>query len=178
LGGNPEVKLLDTQSGNWSAANAQKIVNAWLAKYPGQIDGIFSANDDMAVGAVEALRAKGLAGEIPVTGSDGSADMLNLIKQGDALSTMKIDAYGQGAYAAAIAYASLVGDINATELTKAQRDFYLDARLVTKENVDEAMQVSEDFDPAGYTYDKLNTDLWGRVAAPIDDETWIPTVPD
>lgn len=173
----PNVKLLDTQTANWTAATAQKVVNTWLAKYPDQVKGIFSANDDMAVGAVEALRAKGLNGKIFVTGSDGASDMLNLVKSGDALSTMQNDAYGQGAYSAAIAYASLVGDIKPDELTHEQRDFYLKASLVTKANVDEAIKRNDSFDPAKYSYDALKGDLWSDVYAPIDDKTWIPDVP-
>ncbi|VXC43491.1 D-ribose-binding protein [Arthrobacter sp. 9V] len=174
---NPEVNLLDTQTANWTAANAQSAVNALLSKYPGKIKGIFSANDDMAVGAVEALRSKGLAGKIFVTGSDGSSDMLGLIKKGDALSTVKTDAFGQGAYGAAIAYASIIGDIKPSELTHEQRDFYLKQQVVTRDNVDAALAIGANFRPADYTYDKLKDDLWGSVASPINDDTWIPDVP-
>jgi ribose transport system substrate-binding protein len=172
-----DIKLLDTQTANWTAANAQNAVNALLSKYPDKIKGIFAANDDMAVGAVEALRSKGLTGKIQVTGSDGSSDMLGLIKKGDALSTVKTDAYGQGAYGAALAYASIVGDIKPSELSHEQRDFYLKQQVVTKENVDEALAIGTNFDAANYSYTKLKQDLWGSVASPIDDATWIPDVP-
>lgn len=175
---NPDVKLLDTQTANWAAPAAQKAVNTLLAKYPsGQLEGIFAANDDMAVGTVEALRAKGLNGKVFVTGSDGSPDMLNLIKSGDALSTMQVDAYGQGAYAAAIAYASEVGDLDASKLTHQQRDFYLNSQLVTKANVDDAIATITNFDKSKYTYDALKRDLWADVYSPIDDSTWIPNIP-
>lgn len=170
------VKLLDTQTANWAAAAAQTKVNALLAKFPNQIKGIFSANDDMAVGAVEALRAKGLAGKIPVTGSDGSIDMLNLVKSGDAVSTMKIDAYGQGAYSAAIAIASLTGDIQADKLPHEHRDFYIKQQLVTKSNVAQAIAAENTFDASKYTYAKLKVNLWADNAGPIDDKTWIPNV--
>ncbi len=170
------VKLLDTQTANWTAAAAQSKVNALLAKYPDKIDGIFAANDDMAVGAVEALRAKGLTGKIPVTGSDGSIDMLNLVKSGDAFSTMKTDAYGQGAYAAAIAIASVTGDIKAAELPHEHRDFYLKQEFVTKSNAQQAIDATNNFDASKYSYDTLKADLWGDIASPIDDTTWIPAV--
>lgn len=173
----PGVQLLDVQTANWTASTAQTVVNAWLAKYPGQIKGIFSANDDMAVGAAEALRSKGLNGAIPVTGSDGSQDMLSLVKSGDALSTMQNDAFGQGAYATAIAYASLVGDIEAETLTPAQRDFFLKTTFVTGANVDQAMAVGANFDPARYSYDALKGNLWADVSRQIEDSTWIPAAP-
>lgn len=170
----PQVTLLETQTADWLAAKAQTTVNALLAKHGDQIDGIFSANDDMAVGAVEALRSKGLNGTIPVTGSDGGVDMLNLIKSGDALSTMQNDAFAQGAYATAIAYASLVGDLKAADMTRAQRDFFIQQNFVTAENVDQALNYDSSFDPAQYSYDVLKKDFWAKSAGPIDDATYIP----
>lgn len=171
----PSVTLLDMQTAFWTAPNAQTAINSLLSKFPNQIDGIFSANDDMAVGAVEALRSAGLNGQIPVTGFDGSADMLQLIKAGDALSTVKTDAYGQGAYAMAIAYAALIGDIDVNDLTHEQRDFYLKQQLVTAANVDEALAITDNFDPADYAYDVLKKDFWASATGQIDDDTWIPT---
>lgn len=173
---NTSVKLLDLQTANWAAATAQNAVQALLAKYPGQVKGVFAANDDMAVGTVEALRAKGLAGKVAVTGSDGSTDMLALIASGDATSTMRIDSYAQGAYGAAIAIASEVGDIDPATLSHAQRDFYIKQELVDKTNVQQVAASIKDFKATDYTYDKLKANLWERSAGAIDDTNWIPTV--
>lgn len=176
LKANPKIKLLDVQTANWLAADAQKDVSAWLAKYPGQIKGIFSANDDMAIGAVAALRSQGLAGKIPVTGSDGGSDMLKLIQSGDALSTIQNDAYGQGAYATALAYAAVVGDTNPAKLSHAQRDFYMKETLVQKAGVQKALDVAPSFDPSSYDYAKLKSNLWADSAGAIDNSEYIPTV--
>ncbi|WP_216332441.1 sugar ABC transporter substrate-binding protein [Rhizobium sp. X9] len=154
----PGVKLLDTQVGNWDQTQGQSITRAWLAKYGNDLNGVFSANDGMALGAVAALREKGLAGKIPVTGSDGSSDVIKLIEKGEMLSTMYVDGYVQGAYAVAIAAAAVKGDIKLDELKQSQRDFYLSQTLVTKDNA--ASILSAKKDASLFTYDTLKKNFW------------------
>jgi ribose transport system substrate-binding protein len=161
----PDVKLLDTQVGNWDQTQGQNITRAWLAKYGAQLNGIFSENDGMALGAVAALREKGLAGKIPVTGSDGSSDVLKLIKSGEMLSTMYIDGYVQGATGIALATAAVKGDIVLDKLSHEQRDFYLSQTLVTKANVDEIIGAKHD--PAEFTYDKMKANFWAASVGQI-----------
>ena len=161
----PDVKLLDVQVGNWDQTQGQTITRAWLAKYGLQLNGIFSANDGMALGAVAALREKGLAGKIPVTGSDGSSDVLRLIKSGDVLSTMYINGFIQGATATALAMAAVKGDIALDKLSKQQRDFYLSQTLVKKDNVDQILNAKND--PSDYTYEKLKSNFWANSVGEI-----------
>lgn len=154
----PGMKLLDTQVGNWDQTAGQNITRTWIAKYGDTLNGIFSENDGMALGAVAALREKGLSGKVPVTGSDGSSDVMKLIKTGEMLSTMYINGYIQGATATALAVAAAKGDIDLAELSEAQRDFYLSQTLVTKDNVDEILD--QKMDPAAFTYDKMKENFW------------------
>jgi len=161
----PNIHLLDEQVGNWDQATAQRIVESWLAKYGNRIGGVWTANDGMALGAVEALREHGLVGKVGVTGSDGSTDVLQLIKKGEITSTMYIDGAYQGALTMALAHAAAVGDIDPSKLTHAQREFYLRQTLVTKANVDQFLgkrdQASE------LSYDALKKDFWARSAGQV-----------
>lgn len=161
----PGVKLLDTQVGNWDQTQGQSIARAWLAKYGDQLNGIFSANDGMALGAVAALREKGLAGKIPVTGSDGSSDVIKLIEKGDMLSTMYIDGYVQGAYAVALAAAAVKGDIKIDELKQEQRDFFLSQTLVTKDNAASVLNAKKD--ASQFSYDALKGNFWAASVGQI-----------
>ncbi|CUX65232.1 D-ribose-binding protein (fragment) [Agrobacterium tumefaciens str. Kerr 14] len=122
------------------------------------MNGIFSSNDGMALGAVAALREVGKAGKIPVTGSDGSSDVLRLIKAGDMLSTMYINGYVQGATATALAIAAVKGDVDMSKLSEKQRDFYLSQTLVTKENADDILNQKMNADE--FTYEKMKADFW------------------
>ena len=62
LAANPKVKLLDLQVANWLSTEALEKTNAWLTQHGDEIKGIWAANDDMALGALEALRADDRAG--------------------------------------------------------------------------------------------------------------------
>jgi ribose transport system substrate-binding protein len=160
----PGMKVLDEQVGSWQQSPAQDITRTWLVKYGDQINGIFGMNDAMGLGAVAALREVGKVG-IPVTGTDGSSDVLELIKKGEMLSTVKGLNQEQGAVAAAITYAVRVGDLKLADLTEAQRDFNIAQELVTKDNVDAILAAKPD--PADYSYEKIKADLWGKSAGQI-----------
>jgi ribose transport system substrate-binding protein len=156
----PGMTVLGSQIANWSQTPAQVATRELLARFGSEVKGIFAQNDAMALGVVAALREKGLAGKIPVTGTDGSTDVLQLIKSGDILSTMKEDAFTQGSVAAALTYAAASGQLSLDGLTHAQRDFFLDQVLVTKANVDEVLKDKPD--PKANSYDALKANFWSN----------------
>ena len=96
LAANPDVKLLDFQVANWTATEALEKTNAWLTQFGDEIGGIWAANDDMALGAVEALRADGRAGKVPVTGIDGIQLAVEAIMAGEMAGTVAWDPYLAG----------------------------------------------------------------------------------
>ena len=56
----PDVKVLEDQTANWSRAEAQTLMENWLTAHPKQINGVIGQNDEMALGAIEAIKAAGL----------------------------------------------------------------------------------------------------------------------
>jgi simple sugar transport system substrate-binding protein len=70
---NANIEILDSQTGNFNPTEAKPVMEAFLKKYAGQIDGAFIHNDGMAGGAVEAIKAAGLnAGDIKIVSVDGT----------------------------------------------------------------------------------------------------------
>ena len=51
----PGIELLGYQSGDYNRVKAVKVMEDFLSAYGNKIDGIWCANDDMAVGAIEAV---------------------------------------------------------------------------------------------------------------------------
>lgn len=92
LAARPAIKLLDQQTANWDRTAAFPIMQTWLAKYGSQITAVWAANDDMALGALEALRAAGLAGKIAVVGVDGIPKAIDAIRKGEMIATVSSDA--------------------------------------------------------------------------------------
>lgn len=94
---NPGMKVVKVQAGNWYRDKGLSITEDWLQSGTG-IDVICSNNDEMALGAIQALKAKGLAGgKVLVGGVDATADALAAMKAGDLQVTVFQDAAGQGA---------------------------------------------------------------------------------
>ena len=92
----PDVKLLDLQVANWSATEALEKTNAWLTQFGDEIGGVWAANDDMALAAVEALRADGRAGKVPVTGIDGIQLAVEAILAGEMAGTVSSGSFLAG----------------------------------------------------------------------------------
>ena len=162
LKANPNVKLLDFQVANWKSTEAFNIVSAWLTRFGGDIKGIWAANDDMAVGTLEALRAEKLAGKVPVTGIDGIKTAIEAVRAGEFAATVSWDPYWQGSMGLSIAYAAKTGKIDPAKEPKEHREFYGTGVLVTKENADEFYKSHIESEP------KIDfNDLWSRVTGQI-----------
>lgn len=59
----PDVTLVETQPGDWNREKSQKVMEAFLVKYD-KIDGVYSGDDNMGVGALNAAKAAGREGII------------------------------------------------------------------------------------------------------------------
>lgn len=98
LGGRADVKVLANLPANYDRAEGMKITEDWVQKFP-KFDAIIAANDQMALGALQALKAAGRKG-VMISGIDGTADALAAIKVGDMSQSIFQNAKGQaqGAY--------------------------------------------------------------------------------
>ena len=69
------IEIIDSQTGNFTRAEALPVMQAFLQKYkPGEdFQGIFIHNDDMGIGAIEALKAAGVKpGDLFIVSVDGT----------------------------------------------------------------------------------------------------------
>ncbi|MET4634312.1 sugar ABC transporter substrate-binding protein [Kaistia defluvii] len=162
LAAHPDVKLLDYQVANWSATEALDKTNAWLTQFGDQITGIWAANDDMALAAVEALRADGRAGKVPVTGVDGIQLAVEAIQKGELAGTVAWDPYWQGGMGLAIGYAAKTGVFDPAKEPKEHREFYGKGVIITDENANTYYAENIAAEP------KMDwNDIWGRVSGQI-----------
>ena len=70
---NKNIEIIDSQTGNFTRAEGKPVMEAFLKKYADGIDGAFIHNDDMAIGAIEAMKAAGLKpGDIKIVSVDGT----------------------------------------------------------------------------------------------------------
>ncbi|GAB4198734.1 MAG: D-xylose ABC transporter substrate-binding protein [Roseiflexaceae bacterium] len=68
---------------NWDPANALKIMENVLTSQGNKVDAVVASNDGTALGALQALKAQKLAGVVPISGQDATADGSNSIAKGE-----------------------------------------------------------------------------------------------
>jgi inositol transport system substrate-binding protein len=91
----PDIKIIKEDTGNWSRDQGLALMENWLASGD-QIDAVASNNDEMAIGALQAIDAAGKLGKIIVGGVDASPDALQEMDKGRLNVTVFQNAKGQG----------------------------------------------------------------------------------
>ncbi|MGA2976253.1 MAG: substrate-binding domain-containing protein [Spirochaetia bacterium] len=87
-----KVKIVaDQWVENWDPANATKIMENVLTAQNNNIDAVVASNDGTAGGAIQALKAQGLAGKVPISGQDATAAGCNYIVKGEQTVTVYKD---------------------------------------------------------------------------------------
>jgi ribose transport system substrate-binding protein len=128
---NSEIKILESSSANWATDEAFVLTTKLLDKYD-SVDAILAANDNMALGVIQALELKGLKGKILVGSYDNLEEARNEIRAGNMHATIEQHPELMGAYGLELAMMALKG-----EKVPLNRQTPLD--LITTENI-EAME--------------------------------------
>jgi len=123
-----EIDVIDRQTANWQRDEAQDMMTNWLST--GQpFDAVIANNDVMAIGAIQAMKASGIAMEdVVVGGIDATRDALLAMAAGELDVTVFQDAAGQGAGSIDAALALARGE-------EVDRKVYIPFQLVTPENM-------------------------------------------
>lgn len=151
----PNIEVVDSQTASWSQSDAMTLVENWIVNYP-DLKGIFSANDTMALGAVEALKNAGKNGEIKVSGCDGIEAALNAVKDGDLVITNANDGYCIAGYGASYAIQAALGSLDVEGMDPAERLIFCKTTLVTNDNVDDIISKFIETQDPGYDYSDLS----------------------
>lgn len=80
----PGMTIVASQTANFDRATGQKTMETLLQAHP-DVAGVFGANDEMAIGAIAALKAGGKkpGQDVKVVSIDGTKDAINLVLAGD-----------------------------------------------------------------------------------------------
>ena len=90
------MKIVEEQTGNWSRTQGQDLMSNWLSAGT-KFDAVVSNNDEMAIGAIQALKAANVSMEDMIVGGvDATQDALAAMAAGDLDVTVFQDAAGQG----------------------------------------------------------------------------------
>ena len=123
-----DIKILDSQFGNWSRDDAFKVMQDFLTKYP-HIDAVWAQDDDMVVSVLEAIKQAKRTDIKLVIGGAGMKEMVKKVMDGDPLVPVDV-LYSPSMVAVAM-------DVTAAGLEShvpVRGNYILNATLVTKEN--------------------------------------------
>lgn len=132
----PDIELLDVQTADFRRDLGFEVTETLLNKHGGAVGAIWSSNDDMALGAYEALKKAGRDGDIYLAGVDGTPEAIELIleEKSGFVATVSPDAAWQGGAGLALAHQAATGKIKVADIPTAERSFNAKQFLVTSGN--------------------------------------------
>ncbi|GGE16081.1 rhizopine-binding protein [Aureimonas endophytica] len=124
------IKIVDRQAAGWDRIEAQNIMTNWLSS-ASDFDAVIANNDEMAIGAIQALKAVGRDPKsVVVAGIDATPDGLAAMKAGDLDVTVFQNATAQGA-------ASVDAAVKLAKGETTERNIWVPFELVTPANMDQ-----------------------------------------
>ncbi|HEY3284193.1 MAG TPA: substrate-binding domain-containing protein [Armatimonadota bacterium] len=104
----PGIKVVDSKTAHWQTAEAETVFADMLQANP-SIQGVFAANDMMALGAIQAIAAAGKTGKVRVVGYDNLKEAQDAIREGKMDATIEQHPDLMGKEGVALAKAILDG---------------------------------------------------------------------
>jgi ribose transport system substrate-binding protein/inositol transport system substrate-binding protein len=124
------MKILDEQTAGWDPVKAQDLMTNWIAAGH-KPAAVVSNNDNMAIGAINAMKAAGWdMKDVVVGGVDATQEALAYMKAGDLDVTVFQDAFGQGSGAVDAAIKLAKGE-------KVETKVWIPFQLVTPDNMEQ-----------------------------------------
>lgn len=108
---------------NWERSQASALMEQWLELYPDTIELVLSNNDDMALGAIDALDRAG-GKKISVVGIDGTTQGQDAVQSGKMLGTVSSDKTGYANAIFTIAATAGMGEPIPGEITLDKGKYY------------------------------------------------------
>lgn len=140
-----KVKKIAEEAAMWDRMKSQTIMESVLASQDGNIDCVIANNDDMALGAIDALKMKGYFQNgkyMPVVGVDATSSAIKALEEGALLGTVLNDAATQGQAIFNLSNVLAQGQIpdsnncgfNVTD----GKYIWVDYKTITKQNISDA----------------------------------------
>lgn len=130
LDAHPGITALDIKTANWTREGALELMENYIQDFGDKIDAVIAHNDEMALGAIQALESAGMLDKVVITGIDAIYDSCVAIKEGKMDYTVSQDAALEGSLAIDAAITLVKGE------KPAIKENYIKMVGVTKENVD------------------------------------------
>lgn len=129
IGEHPGLKLAATNYSQSDVSMGMNVTTDMLTAFP-NIKGIFASNEPGAIGAAQALRALGKAGQVKLVAFDASGEQINALKDGVIQALIVQNPFKMGYEGVRALVASIKGE-------PVEKVIDTGVTIVTKENLDE-----------------------------------------
>lgn len=140
-----KVRKVAEEAAMWDRTKAQAIMETILAAQGGNMDCVIANNDDMALGAIDALKARGYFQNgqyMPVVGVDATGPALKALADGSLLGTVLNDAATQGQAIFNLSNVLAQGQVpdsnNCGFTITGGKYIWVDYKIITRENINDA----------------------------------------
>jgi erythritol transport system substrate-binding protein len=127
----PDLKSVGKEIANWDRQQGQEKMESLLSKNP-NVNGVIAGNDEMALGAINALKEAGKLDKVKVLGFDGNQDAADAVKAGEMVATV-LQPIVEGTKTA---ITQLDGVIKNGQTGVPDEKQSIDCVLITKDNAD------------------------------------------
>jgi ribose transport system substrate-binding protein len=134
-----QIKVLDDEFANWNRDDGFKVMQDFLTRFP-DIKGVWTQDDDISLGAIEAIRQAGRENDMFVVGGAGMQQILQRVAAGDKLTPIDVS-YSPAMIATAI-------ELTTSHFTggiQVAGRYILDSTVITQENAGEYIDADSPF---------------------------------
>ena len=165
----PGIELLDVRYSNWDPQLAYQNSKDLIAKFGDQIKGVWTADDGMQIGAMQAFNEAGLLDKVKFVSDGLYPPTIDSILAGEGNNAIVGETFHRGYMASAIglytAYLAAIGEINPSELPAEKRDSMFAISCVTPENMEEFLKWDDDV--AGWVDTLIANGPWDTAPVPL-----------
>lgn len=140
-----KVQKVAEDTAMWDRVQGQKKMESFLDSQGDHFDCVIANNDDMALGAIDALKIKGYFQNgkyVPVVGVDATNPALKALEEGTLLGTVLNDAKNQGkaifSVSSILAQGQTPDNGNSGYTITDGKYVWIDCKIITKENINDA----------------------------------------
>jgi len=133
------ITVLDDEFANWNRDDGFKVMQDFLTRFP-DIKGVWAQDDDIALGAIEAIKQAGRENDMFIVGGAGMQQILQAVADGSALTPVDVS-YSPAMIATAI-------ELTTSHFTggiQVAGRYILDSTLITKDNAAEYLDPNSPF---------------------------------
>ena len=133
------ITVLDDEFANWNRDDGFKVMQDFLTRFP-DIKAVWTQDDDISLGAMEAIKQAGREDEMFIVGGAGMQQIIKAVSEGNELTPVDVS-YSPAMIGTAIELtaAHLVGGVQVSGR------YILDSTLITKDNAEQFLDANSPF---------------------------------